>query len=146
MIEINFIQTSRIQFEFQHFFFHLHSIQYISTHITKRLSHQGKKKDLKFKESIYIYIYIVGLRAQIIYWAWAEKMNGPRRNKQLWGIPVQTLVSKEQVGGGPMSNFSLGVINMAQICIPTIRVTFQETPVIGMCIMNIRKGGEHKNI
>ena len=146
MIEINFIQTSRIQFEFQHFFF-----IYIQSSTFLPISPKGyhikeKKKDLKFKESIYIYIYIVGLRAQIIYWAWAEKMNGPRRNKQLWGIPVQTLVSKERVGGGPMSNFSSGMINMAQKCIPIIRVTFQETPVIGMCIMNIRKGGEHKNI
>ena len=27
-----------------------------------------------------------------------------------------------------------------------IRVTFHEAPMIGMCIMNIREGGEPKNI
>ena len=41
---------------------------------------------------------------------------------------------------------SSDMINTAQICTPAITVTFNEVSVIGTCIMNIREGGESKNI
>ena len=41
-------------------------------------------------------------------------------------------------------NSSSDVMNAAQVCTPAIRVTFQETPIIGTCLMNIREGRKPK--
>ena len=41
-------------------------------------------------------------------------------------------------------NSSLDVMNAAQVCTPAIRVTFQEAPMIGTCLMNIREGRKPK--
>jgi len=38
------------------------------------------------------------------------------------------------------------MINAAQICIPTIKVTLQEVPIIGTCLTNILERGKPKNI
>ena len=43
-------------------------------------------------------------------------------------------------------NISSDIINLSQIRIPTITITFQEAPVIKMCLMNIRERRKPKNI
>jgi len=48
--------------------------------------------------------------------------------------------------GGPKRNSSSNMMNATQVCIPTIRVIFQEAPMIGTCLMNIREGRKLKNI
>ena len=46
--------------------------------------------------------------------------------------------------GDPKRNSSTDVMNAAQVCTPAIRVTFQEAPMIGTCLMNIREGRKPK--
>ena len=41
--------------------------------------------------------------------------------------------------GNPRRNSFSDMMNVAQICIPAIRMTFQEVPTIGTCLMNIRE-------
>jgi len=41
--------------------------------------------------------------------------------------------------GGLRRNSSSDIMNATQVYIPTIRVTLQETPMIGMCLMNTRE-------
>ena len=55
-------------------------------------------------------------------------------------------MSKEQMEGGPRRNSSLDVTYAVQVCIPAIRMTLQEAPMVGMCLMNIQEGREPKNI
>ena len=55
-------------------------------------------------------------------------------------------MSKERMEGGPKRNSSSDMMNAAQLCIPAIRVTFQEAPMIGTCLTNIREGRKPKNI
>ena len=38
---------------------------------------------------------------------------------------------------GPRRNISSDMINTAQICIPAIKVTFEEAPVIRTCIIKV---------
>ena len=42
--------------------------------------------------------------------------------------------------GGLRRNSSSDMMNAAQVCVPTIRVTLQEAPMIGACLTNIREG------
>ena len=55
-------------------------------------------------------------------------------------------MSKERMDGCSRRNSSSDMMNAVQVCIPAIRVTFQEAPMIGRCFMNIRKGRKLKNI
>ena len=48
--------------------------------------------------------------------------------------------------GGLRKNSSLDMMNATQVCIPAIKVTLQEAPMIGTCLMNIREGRRPKNI
>jgi len=48
--------------------------------------------------------------------------------------------------GGSRRNSSSDMMNAAQVYILAIRVTLQEVPVIGTCLMNIREGRKPKNI
>ena len=48
--------------------------------------------------------------------------------------------------GGPRRNSSSDMINAVQISILATRTTLQETPMIGMCLMNIRERKKPKNI
>ena len=55
-------------------------------------------------------------------------------------------MSKEQIESGPRRNSSSDMMNIAQVCIRAIRMTLQEVPMIGTCLMNIWEGRKHKNI
>ena len=55
-------------------------------------------------------------------------------------------MSKECMEDGPRRNSSLDMINAVQVCTPAIRVTLQEAPMKGTCLMNIREGRKPKNI
>ena len=55
-------------------------------------------------------------------------------------------MSKKQMKGGPRKNSSSDMMNAVQVCTPAIRVTLQEVPLIGTCLMNIREGRKPKNI
>jgi len=46
--------------------------------------------------------------------------------------------------GGPRKNSSSDTMNVAQVCILTIRVTIQEAQRIGTCLMNIWEGRNPK--
>jgi len=48
--------------------------------------------------------------------------------------------------GDPRRNSSSNMMNVAQVSIPAIRMTFQKAPMIGMCLMNILEGMKPKNI
>ena len=48
--------------------------------------------------------------------------------------------------GGLRKRSSSDMMNAAQVCIPVTRVTLQEAPVIGTCLMNVREGRKLKNI
>ena len=48
--------------------------------------------------------------------------------------------------GGLRRDSSSDMINIAQIYVPTMKVTFIKAPVIGTCLMNIPEGREPKNI
>ena len=48
--------------------------------------------------------------------------------------------------GSPRRNSSSDMMNAAQVSIPTIRMTLQEAPMRGTCLMNIREGRKLKNI
>ena len=48
--------------------------------------------------------------------------------------------------GGSRRNESSDIINVAQVCTPTIKVTLQEAPMIGKCLINVREGRKPKNI
>ena len=41
-------------------------------------------------------------------------------------------------------NSSSDVTNATQVCIPAIKVTLQEAPIIRMCLMNIREKSKPK--
>ena len=53
---------------------------------------------------------------------------------------------KEQMEGGPKRDSSSDMMNAVQVCTPAIKVTLQETPMIGTYLMNIREGRKPKNI
>ena len=53
-------------------------------------------------------------------------------------------MNKWQMENGPKRNFSSDMIITAQMGVPMIKVTFQEAPVTGMCVMNIQEGREPK--
>jgi len=40
----------------------------------------------------------------------------------------------------------LDMMNAAQACVPTTKVTLQEAPVIGTCLMNVQERRKLKNI
>jgi len=44
-------------------------------------------------------------------------------------------MSKKRVEGGLRRNSSSDMMNATQVCIIAIRVTLQETPMIGTCFM-----------
>ena len=48
--------------------------------------------------------------------------------------------------GGPRRNSFSDMMNAAQVCILAIKVTLQETLVIGTCLMNIQERRKPKNI
>ena len=45
---------------------------------------------------------------------------------------------------GLRRNSSSDMMNVAQVCTPAIRVTLQEAPMIGTCLMNMREEREQK--
>ena len=47
---------------------------------------------------------------------------------------------------GPRKNSSSDMMSAAQVCVVAIKVTIQEAPMIGTCLMNIREGRKPKNI
>ena len=55
-------------------------------------------------------------------------------------------MSKKRMEGGPSKNYSSDVAYAAQIYIPAIRMTLQETKMIGTCLVNIQEGRKPKNI
>ena len=61
-------------------------------------------------------------------------------------VPIQSLISKERMDGGPRKNPSLDIMNASQVSIPATRMTFQETPLMGMCLINMRERRKPKNI
>jgi len=48
--------------------------------------------------------------------------------------------------GDSRRNSSSDIMNVAQVSIPAIKMTFQKAPMIGTCLMNIREGRKPKNI
>ena len=46
--------------------------------------------------------------------------------------------------GDPRRNSSSDMMNAAQVCIPAIRMTLQETPTIGTCLTNIPESRKPK--
>ena len=61
-------------------------------------------------------------------------------------VPIQNLINKERMDGGPKKNPSLDMMNASQVSIPATRMTFQETPLMGMCLINMRERRKPKNI
>ena len=61
-------------------------------------------------------------------------------------IPIQSPIIKEWMKGGPRRNSSSDMINAAQVSIPATRMTLQGAPLVGTCLLNIRKGRKPKNI
>ena len=55
-------------------------------------------------------------------------------------------MSKKRIEGDPMRNSLLDMMSAAQVCVATIRVTFQEVPMIGTYFTNIRERRKLKNI
>ena len=55
-------------------------------------------------------------------------------------------MSKKRIEGDPMGNSLLDMMSAVQVCVATIRVTFQEAPMIGTCFTNIRERRKLKNI
>ena len=55
-------------------------------------------------------------------------------------------MSKERREGGPRRNSSSDMMNAAQVCILATKVTLQEAPMIGTCLVNIRERRKPKNI
>ena len=55
-------------------------------------------------------------------------------------------MSKKRIEGDPMGNSLLDMMSAVQVCVATIRVTFQEAPMLGACFTNIRERRKLKNI
>ena len=52
----------------------------------------------------------------------------------------------ERMESGSRRNSFSDMMNAAQVCIPVIRMTIREAPMIGMCLMNVQEGRKPKNI
>ena len=91
---------------------------------------------------------IIGLRAQITYWALASTENWTIQgwvNGNEWFKP-KIQWAKYRWEDGPRRNISLDMINKSHICVLTIMMTFQEAPMIKMCIMNFQGWWDLRNI
>ena len=48
--------------------------------------------------------------------------------------------------GGPSRNPSSDMMDASQVPIPATKTTFQGTPLMGTCLINVREGKKPKNI
>ena len=48
--------------------------------------------------------------------------------------------------GDPRRSSSSDMMNVTQVTIPAIRMTFQKAPMIGTCLLNIQEKRKPKNI
>ena len=88
----------------------------------------------------------VGLRAQITYWALTENWAiWGRVNGNGWFKP-KTQWAKYKWEDGLRRNISLDMINRSHLHVVMIMMTFQEAPMIKMCIMNVQGWWDLRNI
>ena len=55
-------------------------------------------------------------------------------------------MNKERIDGGSRRNPSSDMVSASQVSTPATRTTFQETPLLGTCLINVREGRKLKNI
>jgi len=61
-------------------------------------------------------------------------------------VPSESLISEERMEGDPRKSSFSDIMNATRAWIPVTKVTLQEAPAIGTCLMNMQEGRKLKNI